>query len=111
MATKTGFDKFFEEQMRNRAFAKGYARARAEVDAVDRLVRALDETRIELGVSKAELARLISAKPEVVRRLFTSKAPNPTLTTLVKVASALGFTVQLVAMKPHGKPSRKQAAA
>ena len=110
MATKTGFDKFFEEQMRNRAFAKGYAKARAEVDAVDRLVRALDETRIELGVSKAELARLISAKPEVVRRLFTSKAPNPTLTTLVKVASALGFTVQLVAMKPRGKSSRKRAA-
>ena len=62
--------------MRDAKFARRYAKARAEIDAVDRIVRALDEARIALGMSKADLARLISAKPEIVRRLFTSKGAN-----------------------------------
>lgn len=103
---KTGFDKFFAAQMRKPSFAKRYTSARAQVDAVDRIVRALDDARIDLGVTKAELARRISAKPEIVRRLFTAKAPNPTLATILKVAAALGYKMQLV----PAKPSRKHAA-
>ena len=110
MRGKTGFDKFFDEQMRSPGFKKGYAKARAEVDAVDRIVRELDLARVELGVSKADLARLISAKPEIVRRLFTAKKSNPTLLTVVKLASALGFTVTLVPAKTRGKASRNRAA-
>ena len=34
---KSGFDKFFDEQMKSPTFAKNYAEARAEVDAIDRL--------------------------------------------------------------------------
>ena len=75
---KTGFDKFFATQMRKPSFAKKYASARAQVDAVDR----------------------------IVRRLFTAKAPNPTLSTILKVAAALGYKMQLV----PAKPSRKHAA-
>jgi hypothetical protein len=33
--TKTGFDKFVNEQMTSPSFAKNYAEARAEVDAID----------------------------------------------------------------------------
>jgi DNA-binding phage protein len=102
----TGFDKFFAAQMRKPSFAKKHTNARAQIDAVDRIVRALDDARIDLGVTKAELARRISAKPEIVRRLFTSKAPNPTLSTILKVAAALGYKMQLV----PAKPSRKHAA-
>jgi ribosome-binding protein aMBF1 (putative translation factor) len=106
-AAKSVFDKFVDSQMRDPSFARGYTRARSEVDAVDRIVRALDEARIDLGISKAELARLIAAKPEIVRRLLTARSPNPTLATVVKVAAALGYTVQLVAkVRP-----RKRAAA
>lgn len=108
MATRrTGFDRFLDAHMRDPSFARGYERARSEVDAVDRIVRALDEARIDLGISKAELARLISAKPEIVRRLLTAKSPNPTLGTIVKVAAALGYTVQLVASKR--RPRRRAA--
>gem|GEM_PF-4286645 len=32
----------------------------------------------------------ISVKPEIVRRLFTTSNPNPTLETVVKLAQALG---------------------
>jgi ribosome-binding protein aMBF1 (putative translation factor) len=105
---KTGFDRFFDEQMRDPSFARGYRHARNEIDAVDRIIRALDAARIDLGISKAELARQISAKPEIVRRLLTAKAPNPTLSTVVKIAAALGYTVQLVPAKP--RPRRRRAA-
>jgi DNA-binding phage protein len=108
---KTGFDKFLARQMRDRAFAKTYAAVRADVDAVDRIVRALDDARVSLGMTKAELARLIAAKPEIVRRLFTTKHANPTLATIVKIAGALGYSLAL-SREPRrtatrrGRPSR-----
>jgi ribosome-binding protein aMBF1 (putative translation factor) len=68
---KTGFDKFFEAHMKNRDFAAGYEQTKREIDTVDRIVRALDEARVEVGMSKAELARRISTTPELVRRLLT----------------------------------------
>lgn len=108
---KTGFDKFLDEQLRNPQFAKKYARARSEIDAVDRIVRALDDARIALGMSKAELARLIAAKPEIVRRLFTSKGANPTLATVVKVASALGYTLVLASARGRRAEKKRAAAA
>jgi DNA-binding phage protein len=108
-AKKTGFDRFFDAQMRDPKFARGYGKARREIDGVDRIVRALDDARIDLGMTKAQLAHAISAKLEIVRRLFTAKSPNPTLGTVVKVAAALGFTVQLIAARPRAP--RKRAAA
>jgi hypothetical protein len=103
---KTGFDKFFAGQMSKRSCAKNYTSARAQIDAVDRIIRALDDARVDLGFTKAQLAHRLSAKPEIVRRLFTSKAPNPTLSTILKVAAALGYKRQLVPTKR----SRKRAA-
>lgn len=109
---KTGFDKFFDEQMEDPRFARGYAQARAEIDAIDQIIRALDEARIETGLSKAELARLISARPEIVRRLFTSESANPTLGTIVKLASALGFRLELVPVRKtrHGAAKERRVA-
>lgn len=49
---KTGFNKFFNEQMTAPSFATVYAQSRAQVDAVDELVRRLDETRLDLGMAK-----------------------------------------------------------
>jgi ribosome-binding protein aMBF1 (putative translation factor) len=94
--TKTGLDKFFDEQMESPSFAKSYGEARAEVDAIDRMVRALDAAREESGLTKADLAAAVEARPEVVRRLFTTKNPNPTLSTLIRLAAALGYHVELV---------------
>jgi ribosome-binding protein aMBF1 (putative translation factor) len=96
---KTAFDKYFDEQMAGPAFREGYERARREIDTVDQLVRALDEARVGAGMTKAELARKISAKPEVLRRFFTVDSPNPTFSTVVKLADALGFALQLVPKK------------
>jgi transcriptional regulator with XRE-family HTH domain len=101
---KTGFDKFFDEQMGDAEFRQGYEKIRSEIDAVDALVRALDDARVAMGVSKVELARQISAKPAAIRRLFTAKQVNPTLATFAKLAEALGYEV-LLAPKASARPS------
>jgi ribosome-binding protein aMBF1 (putative translation factor) len=107
---RTGFDKFFAEQMKSPRLAAEYRRARAEIDAVDQLVRALDEARLYAGITKAELARRISAKPEIVRRLFTTVDPNPTLETVIKLAAALGYRLQLVRASGKRPSARRRAA-
>ncbi len=96
----TGFDRFFKKQMGNPAFRAEYERARAEIDATDQLVRDLDAAREQAGMGKSELARKIAARPEVVRRLFTAENPNPTIDTIVKVATALGYHLELVQNLP-----------
>jgi hypothetical protein len=53
---KTGFDKYIQARMKDRDFASAYKEARAEVDAVDGLMRQLDEARQRAKLSKADLA-------------------------------------------------------
>jgi ribosome-binding protein aMBF1 (putative translation factor) len=110
--TKSGFDKFFDEQMKSPSVAKRYTEARAEVDAIDKIVRALDAAREKGGLTKADLAAAIETRPEVVRRLFTTRKPNPTLSTLIRLAAALGYRVELVrdaGPRPTGRRSRAAA--
>ena len=107
---KTGFDTFFESHMADPEFASAYADARAEIDGVDEVVRALDEARVAVGMSKAELARRIDAKPEVVRRLFTTDDPNPTMATVVKLATVLGLKFALVPARLHKATRRRNVA-
>jgi ribosome-binding protein aMBF1 (putative translation factor) len=109
--TKTGFDKFFDEQVKSPSFARSYTEARAEVDAIDKLVRALDAARERSGLTKADLAAAIEARPEVVRRLFTTKNPNPTLSTLIRLAAALGYRIELVRDAAPRRTSRRSRAA
>ncbi len=104
------FDKYLAQRKRNPAFAKEFAEARAEVDAIDRLVRSLDEVRETKGVSKAALARAIGARPEMVRRLMTAEGQNPTLRTVVKLASELGCHLELVPDR-SGRRARSHRAA
>lgn len=105
MARKTAFDRYVDEELKKPGTRTAYDRARTEIDAVDRIVRALDAARIDAGVSKADLARSISAKPEIVRRLFTSEGSNPTLATVAKLATALGWRLELIPAKPKPKPA------
>jgi len=108
---KTGFDKYFDEQLKSPSFAKRYGEARAEVDAIDKMVRALDAARESSGLTKADLAALIETSPEVVRRLFTTKKPNPTVSTLIRIAAALGYRVELVRDPSPKRTARRSRAA
>jgi DNA-binding phage protein len=96
MAARTGFDKFLEEKLSDSSFREEFEVARAEIAATDALIRALEGARAGRGISKAELARRISVKPEIVRRLLTDAAGNPTIATVLKVATALDYHLELV---------------
>ncbi len=91
---KTGFDKYVQARMRDRKFASAYEDARAEIAVVDSLMRQLDEARKRVRLSKADLARRVSAPQESVRRLLTAKRTNPTLQTVVRLARAVGLRVR-----------------
>jgi DNA-binding phage protein len=103
---RTAFDRHFDEQMKDPAFAAEYRAVRAEIDAIDKLIRALDAARLINGLSKAELARKIGAQPEIVRRLLTAAKGNPTMDTVLKVASALGYHLELVPNRGGGGARR-----
>lgn len=105
---RTAFDRYFDEQMKSPAFAAEYRVARAEIDAVDKLVRALDAARIIGRLSKADLARRIRARPEMIRRLLTSPDGNPTIETVLQVAGALGYHLELVRNR-GGKGAKRVA--
>lgn len=88
-------------------FAAEYERQRRAIDAIDTIIRTLDELRVDLGLSKAELARMIGKNPASVRRLLTAAA-NPELGTVVAMADALDADVVLV---PRKKSRRRAVAA
>ena len=110
---KTGFDEFLEQQLQDKKFAAQYRSARAEIDAVDKLIIALDSARVLRGISKAELARKIQTRPELIRRLLTAKNSNPTMETVLKLATALGYHLELIPNVPPraGKRSATRAVA
>ena len=108
--TKIGFDPYLDDRMKDRGFAAEYGEARAEIDAVDGLIRELDRARERSGLTKAEVARRIDAKPEIVRRLLTEAGSNPTMTTVLKVAAAVGCHLDLVpnSRRNSTEPGRPQ---
>lgn len=115
-STKTGFDKWVAKKLKAPSFANAHQEARKHISAVDALVQSLDAVRERSGISKAELARSIDAKPEIVRRLFTKAGANPTLETVVEIAAALGLELKLVPVAPKkaavkSKPRRSKAEA
>jgi transcriptional regulator with XRE-family HTH domain len=92
--------------MKDREYADAYTGARARVDAVDHLVRELDELREAFGLSKADLARRAGLRPEAVRRLFSSGSHNPTLSTISALGAALGAELRVV---PSTRPTSARA--
>ena len=90
---KTSFDRRFDRWMQEPEFAESYALHRARIDAIDTLMRALDDERERRNMTKADLARRIEAEPAAIRRLFTEARPNPQIGRLVDMAHELGFEI------------------
>ncbi len=115
MTTKTGADRYFEKQQTDPAYRAAYEKAAAAINAIDLLVRSLDERRQERGLSKAALARRAGVPAEAGRRLFSMRSPNPTASTLMALANAL--EVDLIAAPrrtsavPRKFSSRRATAA
>jgi len=71
-------------------YRAAYERSAREIAQTDAVIRALDELRIGLGISKAELARRVNRNASSVRRLFTASRARLDLPLVVELADALG---------------------
>ena len=89
VAELTGAERYLEHRREDSEYDRAYTSARRRIDQIDALIRGLDERRCSLNLSKAELARRSGLRPEVIRRLFSTESPNPTLSTIVALAGAL----------------------
>ena len=96
---RTGAERYFAELRKDSEYEAAYQTARRRIDQFDAIVRALDQRRSSLNLTKAEVARRADLRPEVVRRLFSAKNPNPTLSTLVAIADAVEMKIVLKPLK------------
>ena len=89
----TSFDRRFDAWMQDPEFAESYRLHRARIDAIDNLMRTIDEERECQHLTKSELAARIDAQPAAIRRLFSQPRPNPQIGRLVDMAHELGLEV------------------
>jgi hypothetical protein len=111
MPTKRRLDTSLHERrraqrMRDPEYGAAYERAAREIEQTDQVIRALDSLRVDLGISKAELARRIDRNASSIRRLFTASSARPELPLVAAIADALGAEVRVVA-----KPRRTSGVA
>lgn len=85
-----------------------YQQKRDAFIAVRQVLLAMEQERERRQLSKAELATLAGLQPAAVRRLLTAESTNPTLRTVIGVAGALGFDVELK-RRPAGSPGPRTA--
>ena len=102
---KTAFDRYVDEKKKSPTFAAEYERVGAEIRAVDDLIRLVDAERVDLGMSKADLARKVSTTPAAMRRLLTSGEANPTITTVLDVLEAVGLRFTVLPRSSSKPPS------
>lgn len=101
------------QRMEDPEFRAAYERATREIKQTDQIIRALDELRVDLGLSKAELARRINRNASSIRRLFTASSARPELPLIAAIADALGAEIRVVPKVPAAKrrPSRRREPA
>ena len=98
MTGLTGAERYFEARAaKSPEYREALEAARARIGAIDSVVRALDQRRRDLGLSKAELARQAGMRPEVVRRILGTGPANPTLSTVISLARAMSMDVMISA--------------
>jgi ribosome-binding protein aMBF1 (putative translation factor) len=73
-----------------------YDRAAREIAQTDSVIRELDALRVDLGMSKAELARRVNRNASSVRRLFTASQARPELPLIAAIADVLGADLRVV---------------
>jgi ribosome-binding protein aMBF1 (putative translation factor) len=95
------------QRMADPEFRAAYERAAREIEQTDQIIRALDELRDDLGISKAELARRINRNASSIRRLFTASSARPELPLIAAIADALGAEVRVVR---KGNASKRRAS-
>ena len=83
-------------QMQDPEYRLAYESASREIAQIDAVIRDLDLLRVDLGMSKAELARRVNRNASSVRRLFTARRVRPELPLIAALADALGAELRVV---------------
>lgn len=105
-----------ERRMQDPEYRAAYERSAREIAQTDAVIRQLDTLRVDLGISKAELARRVNRNASSVRRLFTASQVRPELPLIVALADALGAEIRVVprtseAQQAAQEPDRQQRVA
>ncbi len=100
------YARFRAQNMEDPEFRAAYERAARQIAQIDGVIQALDALRVDLGVSKAELARRVGRNASSVRRLFSPSGARPELLLIVSLADALDAEVRIV---PRKRKARRVA--
>lgn len=98
----TNYEEFEAELLSKPEIRREYEALKPRYD----MVRALIKRRNKLGISQAELARIIGTQQPAISRLEKGDN-NATLSTLFKVADALDLEISLKAKKTNNRKDRK----
>ncbi len=90
-----GAKRYFSRQSENSEYRAEYARAKAEIDFIDSVVREIESRRSHLGLSEAELAQRAGVPARSVRGLLVARRSALRLRTVAAVAAALGIAVRV----------------
>jgi DNA-binding phage protein len=91
----SAFYQDLEKNLKDPEFAALFELEGMRIKMIDDLINQLDDLRLLEGNSKVDLARKLQVEPANVRRFFTSKRRNPTITSVVELALALGYKLTL----------------
>lgn len=100
------YERFRAQNMEDPEFRAAYERAARQITQIDIVIQALDALRMDLGMSKAELARRVGRNASSVRRLFSSSGARPELSLIVSLADALDAEIRIV---PRKRKARRVA--
>lgn len=96
--SKTNFDLFLEEQLKDPGFAERFKRAGEAWDVALQLAA----LREKAGLSQRDLARKLKTSQQNISRLESPSYEGHSLTMLRRVAEVLGATIR-VTISPRGE--------
>ena len=77
---------------------------------VSDLLNQLEELRVSAGMTKADLARAAGMQPSNLRKLLSTGEKNFEIGTLVKLANALGASLNLITSTTRLGPGVRQSS-
>ena len=99
MKRKTNFNKYLEEQLRDKDFAARFEKAGEAWDIALKLAA----LRKESGMSQKELAERVGTTQQQISRLESPSYEGHSLSMLRRVAGFLGATVHVELKKERGR--------
>ncbi len=105
MKKKTNFDRYLEEQLKDKDFTERFRKAGEAWDVALKL----SELRKESGLSQKELARRAGTTQQQISRLESPAYEGHSLSMLRRVAEVLGATVH-IELQRTGKQNHTEVA-